>query len=291
MSTPAASSPAPSRRRDPLWGFFAVAALIYAITVASGGAEDFPDESEGAPAGPSGTIVVDEAVRAAIDAGLVAQLGRAPTEAERASALRHWVDQEVLVREALLLGLERADPVVRARLAERMAFVAGATSGEPDAPSEADLRALYEASLAEYVVPGALTVEQLYFGAGADAAERRQRAQRALEAGASPDDIEGTLPPPGGPTLRGRRTERLAETHGPELAAAAAAAPEGAWVATPSAHGEHLVRVVSRRAERTLAFEEVRDRLAARWQRERTALATERALRELRGRYVVEGLP
>lgn len=294
MSTQPPRSDRTPRRRDPTWAFFAVAGLIYALAAVRGGCERQDPNSDPADvAARERLIVVDGDVRRALEAGLEAQLGRAPEGAERESALRHWIDQEILVREALAIGLERDDPVVRARLAERMAFVVGA-GAEPDAvPDEATLRALYEASEGDLVVPGAMTVEQLFFGADEAATDARRAALDDLRGAepVPPEALAGVVPPPGGPVLRNRRLGRLVETHGPAFAEAVASAPLDVWVEATSSFGLHLVRVRERRPDRALELEEVRDRLVARWQRERAARATERALDALRRRYVVEERP
>ena len=48
--------------------------------------------------------------------------GRPPTDAELEAMVDDWVEGEILIREARAQGLDRADPIVRRRLAQAMRF-------------------------------------------------------------------------------------------------------------------------------------------------------------------------
>jgi hypothetical protein len=57
--------------------------------------------------------------------------GRAPSPEELEHRIREWVDEEILFREALLLGWSRSDPVVQRRLIQNMRFLGDQADGEP----------------------------------------------------------------------------------------------------------------------------------------------------------------
>ncbi|MGH8517077.1 MAG: peptidyl-prolyl cis-trans isomerase, partial [Panacagrimonas sp.] len=78
------------------------------------------------------TIVLADRDLAEIDAQWLRETGRAPSPAERAASRQRAADEEMLVREALRLGLETRDPVVRARLLRNIALIEG-----PGAPADA----------------------------------------------------------------------------------------------------------------------------------------------------------
>src|SRR5580765_607773 len=71
-----------------------------------------------------------------------AQWHRPPTPDEMRGLVDARVREEILYREALSLGLERGDSIVKRRLAQKMEFLAGDVSTLPD-PSAAELRAWY----------------------------------------------------------------------------------------------------------------------------------------------------
>jgi len=51
--------------------------------------------------------------------------GRPPDPAERQGLIDDWVREEILCREAVSLGLDREDAVIRDRLRQKMEFVGG----------------------------------------------------------------------------------------------------------------------------------------------------------------------
>ncbi len=246
-----------------------------------------------APEAPrAAAIVVDDGVIEGLRRAQIEALGRPPTAGELRAAVERWIDDELLVREARALGLGRGDPVVRARLAARMAELHRARV-VPDAPDEAALRALYARHRDDYRLPTRLTLRQV-FAAGAEGSARaaaRARAEAALaeaKAGGVPAAID---PAPGGPLLRGRRPARLAELYGDAFVEGLEELPSGEWTLRPSPAGWHVLRVEGRASGRLLRFEEARDRLAARWVREQSAAAAQAAVEALRAGAVIEGWP
>jgi hypothetical protein len=58
--------------------------------------------------------------------------GRPPDAAERQSLIDSYVREEIFCREALALGLDQEDAVIRDRLRQKMEFVAAGGDTEPD---------------------------------------------------------------------------------------------------------------------------------------------------------------
>ncbi len=239
-------------------------------------------------------IRVDEAVLTDVRHRLTDALGRAPTDAEFDAAVERWINDALLIREARRLGLGQRDPVVRDRLAGRMADL-HRDRAVPERPDDAALQALYAAHRGDYRLPPRLTIRQLFIAApaadGAAYGAARARAEALLATlgdGAPPASPD---PPPGGPTLRGRRPARLAEVYGAAFVEGLTEAPLQTWLIRPSPGGWHVLRIESRRAGRQLSFAEARDRLAARWMREQAEAAAARAVADLRARTPIEGWP
>ena len=72
------------------------------------------------------------------------QTQRPPTKAELAAIIRERIDEELLAREAVRLGLDTDDMIVRRRLAQKMSF-ASEDTGAIAEPDEATLRAFMPA--------------------------------------------------------------------------------------------------------------------------------------------------
>lgn len=269
--------------REPLVHFLLFGALVVGFEVAW---------SDAAPVGDEAVIELTAAQTTSITAAWTSTHGEPPTSEELDRELRRWLDEEILVREARRLGLDRDDPVVRAHLAEKMAWLTTTLAG-PTEPSEAELRALYEQTLDRYRLESRVTLRQLYVD-GLDG-EAERRAAELLDrwrAGGDPRELIAVAdPPPGGPVLRGRTPERLTDLHGAAFAESVFALQEGDLTALPSTSGWHVVQVEALQIGRQLDFEEARDRVAVRWRSEHLQGATDRAMDELRRRYTVRGWP
>ncbi len=80
------------------------------------------------------------------------QWRRPPTPQELNGLIQSFIREEVLYREALAMGLDRDDMVVRRRLAQKIEFLAQdlATQGEP---GDAELRTFFEENSEDFEVP------------------------------------------------------------------------------------------------------------------------------------------
>ena len=260
--------------REPLLHFLLLGALLFAGIAA-------------AKAAQRPVVRIDAREIEQLAAFWALQAGRPPTRAELSAMIQERVEEELLAREAIRLGLDEDDMIVRRRLAQKMAFASQdvADVGEPD---EAALRALYERTKVAYAAPPRLALRHLFFS--------RDRAGEPPEAAAAAAlaRLRRGEPVAGDPsvlplTYADASIEDLARDYDPAFAHSAARAPVGAWsgpVASP--YGVHLLRVEARRAAQTAPFAEVRDAVRDAWIAERRAAKNLAFLAELRRRYRVE---
>ncbi|HET8945549.1 MAG TPA: hypothetical protein VFQ07_01085 [Candidatus Polarisedimenticolia bacterium] len=136
--------------REPLVHFLLLGALLFGVHALLSGEA------------PRRDVVV--VTRGRID-GLVAQFsathGRPPDAAERSGLVQDWVREEILCREAVALGLDREDAVIRDRLRQKMEFVAGGTDATPEA-RDARYRAIarrYEVTIEDAPSPSGAHAE------------------------------------------------------------------------------------------------------------------------------------
>lgn len=241
---------------------------------------------------PGGRIEVTPALVEGLEQDHLRRFGRPPTEGERRALVARWAEQEALYREALALGLDRGDVIVRRRLVQKMQFVLEGES-DPGAPTDAQLASFYSAHRDRYARPARIDLTQVFLDRGrrgaatpADAAALRER----LLAGADPAALGD--PHPYGAALAGRGADELAAIFGAGGAAAVLALPDGAWSdPVESPHGLHLVRIDARRPAQVPPLAAVRAAVAADWrtaERDRLAAA---ALDRLRARYAVDPAP
>ncbi len=230
-------------------------------------------------------IVIDANLIAALTSRFEGVWQRPPTAAEREGLIDTWVREEVLYREALTLGLDRNDPVVRRRIAQKMEFMLDI---DRRLPTEEELRDWLATHPDRYREPPGYAFEQIYFAVekhGSDLNEILQQKLAAL--------VSGDTSITGDPTLLPERLEltsapQIERTFGPEFVAGLSSLTNGQWSGpVRSGYGLHLVRILASEPGYLPALAEVRaaverDVLQARTERER-----ERFYQTLRDRYDV----
>ena len=89
------------------------------------------------------------------------QTGQPAKAQELESLVNNWIEEEVLYREALRLGLDEEDTIIRRRLIQKIKFIAEA---EPIAtPGTTVLQLFYEQHIEDYTLPKRYSFRQLYF--------------------------------------------------------------------------------------------------------------------------------
>jgi peptidyl-prolyl cis-trans isomerase C len=226
-------------------------------------------------------------LRSLLEAETRRQDGRPLTEAEaRAVAERHR-QEELLYREALRLGLDRGDPVVRQRLVQKMLFLARELGGASAWPTEADLLELHASEPEAWAEVEALRFEHV-FGLPANRARLEALRARLVAPGAAPphEQLGDAFPLPRDVPLTGR--DRLASRYGRTFVEQVAALPLGQWSEPlQSVFGWHLVRLLERQPARVRPFAEVRSEVALRLLETRSRQAVERYVAELAARFRV----
>jgi hypothetical protein len=172
------------------------------------------------------------------------QYGSEPTQAQLTTMVDNYVREEIYLREALALGLDRNDEIVRRRLAQKYDFLQQ-DMAVPREPSEQQLKTYFDAHRAEFAVPERRSFDQIYFSAdqrGDGAA--RELAESALTRllygqAATGDEFPG---PPVVSNLSLEETGRL--FGGDSFAPRVFDAPQGRWIGPlRSGFGWHLVHV------------------------------------------------
>ncbi len=222
------------------------------------------------------------------------QMQRPPNKAELAGIIRDRIDEELLAREALRLGLDKDDMIIRRRLAQKMSFATEDTA-QVTAPSEADLRAYYARTADRYAAPARVAFQQVFFSGDRPHGGAEKAAAQALHRA----EEGGRADPTGDPFLfplayDDVSLQDLLRDYGSAFVKELETAPIGTWQGPVlSPYGWHIVKVTARRAPPSTAFESVRDQVRDAWLADRRAEANAAFLRDLRKRYrvVVAGVP
>ncbi len=107
------------------------------------------------------------------------QWRRLPTPQELQRLVENKVQQEILYREALAMGLDKDDEIVKRRMAQKMQFLAEDVAAARE-PTTAELRIWFERNSANFAQPPRLSFRHLYFSPDRRGARTRDDAQQAL---------------------------------------------------------------------------------------------------------------
>jgi hypothetical protein len=223
--------------------------------------------------------------------------GRPPTSEETRGLIARYVEEEVLHREALALGLDTGDVIVRRRLVQKMQFLLEDEAAGVE-PSEEELRAHLDAAADRYRSPPVISFRHVFVSRDRRGEGTKAEAARLLDAlrgGADPGSL-------GDPFLQGsawskRTAKEIDAVFGAAFAEGAFAVKEGLWAGPiESSYGAHLIFVSERAEGRAPALSEVRAKVREDWRAARREEARRAAMERLRARYRVivnssEGAP
>jgi len=267
--------------REPFFHFLLLGALIFAAAHVVQNERLASDHR----------IVVDARLRQRIVEINQTQNGVTPGPEQLERLVDDYIDDEVMYREAVRLGLDRDDEIVRRRLIQKMQFLRSDLAAAPK-PDEKALRLFYDTHPGLFASPSSASVEQLYFsadrGGWGEAEARARRAHDQLEHGktsAAPvdDPFPFEIPPQNLSRLEAARL--FGDT---PIVDALLEAPEGEWSEpVRSAYGWHLIKLRNRRISSIAPFAEMRTQVLSAYLQEHSRAAERRELDALRARYEI----
>ena len=176
-------------------------------------------------------ILVDEGELARLSEQFRRTWMRPPAREELAGLAEDFVKEEILYREALALGLDKDDLVIRRRMRQKMEFL-NADLAERREPTDAELQAYLDANPEKFRLPPRYSFRQIYLGPDTEGVARRAadllaRLQADPTLGADPRALgDPTLLPPG---LELASEQAIAATFGTEFADVMSGLAKAAW--------------------------------------------------------------
>lgn len=206
---------------------------------------------------------------------------RPPTEQELAGLIDNLVSEEVLVREALTLGLDRGDAIIRQRLALKMEFLMESGAEFVEAPDDV-LAAHLAAHPERFTRAGLVSFEQFMLSpeASPEATVAAVRTGKWADSLIAPSLLPSRLPPSPPSVVDG--------TFGPGFHKTVSALTSGDWSGpVESTYGPHIIRVLSKSPARLPPLSEIRDNVERDWRATiRVELADQR-LEAMKNRYEI----
>ena len=167
------------------------------------------------------------------------QAGRPPNEQEVISIINDFIEEEILYREALRLGLDQNDRIIKRRLAQKISFLKQETNREE--PKANQLIAFYEANRNKYFVPTTYSFTHYYFSKSVDA---RAKALVALNKLDGADEKIEAEPFFLGKNFSEYSLGEVEQAFGSELLSAFDNAVLNEWFGPfSSSYGEHLLYI------------------------------------------------
>lgn len=267
--------------REPLIHFLALGVLLFALHAWLRPA---------VPAAAAAEIVVDEARIRSLALNFRRTWQRGPTPEELQGLIESHVREEVMVREALALGLERDDAIVRRRLQQKMDFLIEEAALATPA-SDVELQAYLEANADKFRNEPQFSFEQVYLDParrGPRLADDAAGLRASLQDGrASPDQAGDRLQLLQTRYLQLSQTE-IARLFGEDFARALPTLGVGQWSGpVKSGYGAHLVRVDVFTQGSVPPLAEVRAQVEREWAHARRQASARSAYEALRAKYVV----
>jgi hypothetical protein len=269
--------------REPLVHFLLLGAALFAL--------DAWLRPAAAPAA-STEIVVSESRIASLAQNFRRTWQRPPTKEELDGLVESFVKEEVMVREALALGLDRDDAIIRRRLQQKMEFVSEEAAASVQ-PTDEDLARYLAANADAFRVEARVTFTQVYLD------PRRRVATLAADAKRLLDALNGARSPD--PTQLGDRLlllepgyedapqAEVARLFGTDFAEALVKQPVGQWVGPiASGYGDHLVRVDALVPGGTPKLDEVRPLVEREWANARRQELGKAFYDRLRAMYTIK---
>jgi hypothetical protein len=267
--------------REPLLHFLLLGAAIFAA---------YSFLSNRSSAEP-GKIVVTQGQIENLAGGFARTWQRPPTDSELAGLVRDRVREEVYYREAMALGLDKDDTVIRRRLRQKMEFVSDDIAAQAE-PTDAELNAYLQAHADKFPIEQRFTFRQVYLNPDkhrANLAGDTARLLAQLKQSGDKVDVSAL-----GDTFllehdfTALPVSEVAKQFGEQFAAKLGGLQPGQWQGpVESGYGVHLVKVSERSEGHLPRLADVREVVRREWDNARRQEANEKFFQELLKRYVV----
>jgi hypothetical protein len=219
--------------------------------------------------------------------------GRAPPSPQQMRQLvEDRIREEVLYREALALGLDKDDTIVKRQLARKMEFLAEDVS-KLEEPKPGELKAWYEKNKGRFALPPRVSFRHVYFSPDRRGAMVRADAERALSQLAGKPIDSPSIATAGDPFMfqqyyGDRPYDDFARQFGPPFARALVELTPGAWAGPiASGYGWHVVFVESLTPQRIPDYEDIESDVKTAWVEDRRNEVRARMYEAMRARYEV----
>jgi peptidyl-prolyl cis-trans isomerase C len=194
---------------------------------------------------------------------------RLPTQNELQKLIDQQVREEVMYREALAMGLDQNDGVVRRRLAQKVEFISADLAALAE-PTETELTNYLTTHSNKFELPGRIDFTQVYINSDKHGPNTQNYADSLLiDLAQATSDVD--LETLGDSIMLDQRYEQVTEhdvtrLFGKDFANKIFTLPIGSWQGPiSSGYGPHLVRIDSKTESRQPKLDTVREKVHTEW--------------------------
>jgi peptidyl-prolyl cis-trans isomerase C len=270
--------------REPLLHFLLIALVLFA------GYSALHPKSEATSESNRIVLTPDDLVQMSVT--WLAQGRPPPTPEQMQNLIELKVREEVLFREAIALGLDKDDTIVKRRMAQKMEFLAEGAAVDND-PSTDTLRAWFKDNQQRFALLPRFSFHHLYFSSDQHDEHAREAAAHALaEVAGKPGDSKEAAALGDAFMYQDyygdRSFDDMAKLFGLSFARALVNLRPGAWQGpVESGYGWHVIFVDSSTPGRVPAFEEIEQDIKSDWIADQRLRAKAKAYETMRARYQV----
>lgn len=254
--------------REPTVHFLLVALLVFGVYALANSSSDQVLEID--PAEVEARVFMQEMAT-----------GMALSEAQRQALADRYIDEQILVQEALKLNLDN-DARIHDLLAQKMRHV---LSADVIQPTQEQLRQYYQTHQERYRRPATVTADELVFNTHETLPAT---VMSALERGADPDELLALQDGTSGPLRNASRLD-LDNIFSAEFSSQVFAAESGQWQGPfRSNRGQHWLRVNERREAQIPPLAEMIDRIRLDWIATEEEALLQTQVERLREQYTIQ---
>jgi peptidyl-prolyl cis-trans isomerase C len=269
---------------EPLLHFLVIGAALFAAYAALNRSSSGQKEER--------RIVLTEDDLSQITIAILAQGRPAPTIEQMRNLIEAKIREEVLYREALAMGLDKGDVIVKRRMLQKMDFLAEDLSDLRE-PSRDELQTWFKNNAQRFAYPPRITFHHLYFSLDRHGAKTSEAAATALKQIAdkpvdSPQAAALADPFMFRDYYADRSPDQVSSEFGNKFERSVFELKPGSWLGPiESGFGWHLVFVDSLTPGRVPEFAEVESEVKSEWIKQKRAEFKRKAYEAMKARYEI----
>lgn len=264
---------------EPLVHFLVIAILLFIIFEQLNVQDDNPN-----------TITISQGRIEQIKQSFLTRWNRAPLAKELENATQHYAINEMYIREARALNMDRGDKVIDRRLRQKIEFLIEdlVTTKEP---SNTELMQFYQQNINKYQTQPKLSFRQIHLSidGNKDVLQQKISLQKQLiEQGEIPQGELKLLPY----QVTSKNVMQIDRLFGNSFSEKLVLAPLSSWYGPiESSHGVHFVLIEQRSPSINKAFESIKSTVLTDWQYKNLQLAKATFEERLLKSYTIEQEP